>query len=80
MIANIIFYIILPSQAIHTSEKINSPSRTRTQEITLRSKPLNHCALGVNPLRVLIAKTCYLGYEVSHNTNILIYEYDFNIL
>ena len=80
MIANIIFYNKLPSKAIPTSEKINSPSGTRTQELQFRSKPLNHCAIGLNPSRVIIVKTRYLGYEVSHNTNILIYDYAFNIL
>ena len=79
MISNIIFYNKLPSYAFPTSEKINSPSGTRTQELPFRGKPLNHCAIGLFPLRVKKVKTRYLGYEVFHNTNILIYEYAFNI-
>ena len=31
-----------------TSEKINSPAGTRTQGLPLRSKPFNHCAIGLN--------------------------------
>ena len=42
--------------------------------------PFNHCAIGLNPISVIIAKTRISGYEVSHNKNILIYEYAFNIL
>ena len=80
MISKIIFYNKLPSSAIPTSEKINSPSGTRTQELPLSSNPLNRCATGLNPFRVIIVKTRYLRYQVFHNTNILIYEYAFNIL
>ena len=80
MISNIIFYNKLPSSAIPASEKINSPSGTRTHELPFRSKPLNHCAICRNPFRVIIVKTRYLRYQVFINTNILIYEYTFNIL
>ena len=34
----------------------------------------------LNPFRAMIVKTRYLEYEASHNTNILIYEYAFNVL
>ena len=80
MISNKIFYNIFPPKAIHTSEKIKSPNGTRTQELSLRSKTLNHCAIGHIPFKAMIVKTRYLGYIVSHNTNILIYEYAFNLL
>ena len=79
MISNILFYNKLPYKQF-TSEKINDPTGTGTQVLPLRSKPFNHCAIGLNPFSVIIAKTHFSGYEVSHNTNILIYEYAFNIL
>ena len=53
---------------MHTSEKINNHTATRNQKVSLRSKPLDHCAIGLNPLRAMIVKTRYLGYEISHNT------------
>ena len=79
MISYIIFYNKLPYKQF-TAEKINSPTGTRIHELPLRSKPFNHCAIGLNPFLVIVAKTRFSGYEVSHNKNILICEYAFNIL
>ena len=76
MISNIIFYNKLPYKQF-TYEKINDPTGTGTQDFPLRSKPFNHFAIGLNPSLVIIAKTRFSGFEVSHNTNILIYEYSF---
>ena len=74
MISNIIFYNKLPYKQF-TYEKINDPTGTGTQDLPLGSKPFNHFAIGLNPFSVIIA--VIIGYEVSHNTNILIYEYSF---